>query len=513
MPRVSSARYTPRRGTPVAIRPAAWGEPFDVASQGNAAKGYTEEGDYAVVDIEGPLEQHGETFWADTYDAIRARALAAIASEKRKVCLRINSPGGDFAGAIELARELRDAAAAAGKELVSFTDSAALSAAYALACAGSRITITSSGFVGSIGVWVMLADETARDASFGVRVAVVASGTRKADRNPHVPMTDSALAAAQNQVDEMAALFFAWVVESRGMSLEAVEALQGSEQFGTRAQDLKLADAVVNSWSEFLIVNPNTESKSNTAPAAQKPKSKSKETQMPNKAKAGNAETIAALKMAIKMLEEGDKAAADDSDGDGDGNKEKEAAKAAADEKAAKASDDDKENAKAADEKKDEQAKAAARGVAPSSDSEVALAARIHALETGIANEREATERAKLLATRPDFSKEVRATLENASLEIVKNACAKWPRVATAAEAASAAVTPAATRGKTQVDDNAMGKMANGFGESEDDFVKRNMRGFAASPGVTSEGRTMTLGFMSKDEAIKLAAANSKGGK
>ncbi len=506
MPALTRYRYAPPKG-PVAAHPSAYGEEFAVAMMGGPA--FAEVDGVAVVSISGPLEQHGG-WLCDSYDNIRERFAAALASQCQTVALRINSPGGDFAGSIELSREMRSAAAAAGKRLVSFTDSQALSAGYILACAGETITITPSAFVGSIGVWAPIVDETASDRAQGLNVVIVASGARKVDSNPHVAITEDAVSAMQVQVDAMASLFFGLVEECRGMPSKAIIGLQGSQQFGSAAHTLHLADNIVNSWGDFL-----TSLKGVSLMAKSYGATKQAYRDALAKVAEGDDEDAKAAQKALAAFEKEDadeKAAAEDmkkkdEDGDADAS-----AKASEDEEAKAAA------AKAEFDKKEE--KAAARGnlrvVASATATELDLAARLHAIEVERSNEKEAIERKALLDTRPDFSASVRKVLATANLATLKAAVKDFPRGSL--PSAADAITPGGTRGETQGNANEQkvtrdGMPAGFVGMSEADFITQAMhRGPRASEGVVHNGRELVLGYMTPEEAkAKLKAMSDKG--
>jgi capsid assembly protease len=176
----------------LAIEPRAFG--MLLASEWKAPSN-EEHGPITVVNVRGPLMHH-EDPCSDSYDAIKARAAAAFSSSAMAVVLRIDSPGGLVSGCFDTMRELRRMAETARKPLYAYVDNAC-SAAYALACGCSKIFAAASGVVGSIGVIDTVLDVTELDARQGVKVAIVTSGARKADSNPHTPLTDSKLAATQ----------------------------------------------------------------------------------------------------------------------------------------------------------------------------------------------------------------------------------------------------------------------------------------------------------------------------
>lgn len=491
------ARLPLRPGSPMAAHPRFWGEQFAVTGEYADGKHFAEEGDKAVVEISGPLAQRAGWF-GDSYDAIRVRVEAALASSAKEVVLCISSPGGDFAGSIELARELRAMSASAGKPIVSFTDSQALSAGYILACAGEKIYVTPTAYAGSIGVWAPIIDETARDKAMGLNVVIVASGTRKTDSNPHVAITEDAVTAMQTQVDAMAAMFFDFVAECRGLALSKIVALQGSQEFGNYAVKLGLADKVVNSWGAFLTLATGDKKMGKSYEEA---KSKAREG-LAKVAEGDDEDAKAARALLAKM--DGEEPKAEDGDEDKKDKKE-EASASASDEDKEKAADDS-EDKKAADDSEEKKAAARAKGprlVASTSASELALVERVHALEVERATEKETAERNALLAKRPDFSAEVRTSLLGASVAFVKNAVAKWPRGSAPAAAANAAPT----RGDTQKESQEGAKANSDFvGLSTEDFIDEKM-GLKASAGtgVTNNGTALTLGYMSPAQVEEAA--------
>lgn len=486
----------------VAAPASAFGGEFNILVMGGDPASFERIGDDAVIDICGPLMQHG-TFMFPSYDIIRANALAAFESDAKRVVLRIDSPGGDFAGCLELAKGLRASALSYGKPLVAFCDSMALSAGYAIACAASEIVITASAFVGSIGVWAALCDETARDAAQGLNIAIVASGARKADRNPHVPITEATIAGLQEEVDAMASLFFAAASSMRALPEASLRALEGAQVLGAEAVSKGLADRVVNSFEEFLATSGGT-------------KMGMKELKAEHRAKLA--------KMAAEDSDDGKEAAAalagiDEDDAKkakkAEAEKEKEQASASASaEGDDKKDEDEKPAAKAEDDDSSDDGKKAA-ALAPSAN-ELTLAARVHALEVERATEKLNAERTKLLASRPDFGAEARRTLARASLDIVRDAVKNWPRIVASPEATVAALTPAATRGDTQTSEPDHSGSFIGE-ETEAEYIARRMGQAQASTGVTRTRNAMTLGFMTHDQARKrlaeLEAAQTEGSK
>lgn len=483
-------RYAPPKLGLIAVAPRAWGEEFAVFFGARKPEQlFSEEGSYAVVEICGPLTQRAG-WMGDSYEEISSRVAAALESGAESVCLRIDSPGGDWCGALELSREIREMAKAAGKRLVAFTDGMALSAGYAIACAAEKIVATESATVGSIGVWATQVDLTAQDAMMGIKVAIASSGTAKADRNPHAGITDESFTRLQAQVDEQAELFFELVATCRSLPVSKIRAVQGAELFGQRGITAGLSDHLVNSWAAFLSTEdldmPSKASKYDEAYGLLK-----------QAAEGDDEEAAKKAKKCLKAMEEEEP----------EKKEEKEAkTKAEAGEKEkeekAKAEAEEKEKSKAKAEK-DEKEKAKAKASAGSDD--FSLAARLHALEAKDAAKEEASERAVLLAKRPDFSAEIVATLAKASIAQLKEAVETWPKIGSRLGQAAAASQAGGTRGKGQtsasnIEDDPEGSRPLST-LSESDYIARKMGEPVDVEGIQFKGKSLVLGPMSPAQA------------
>jgi signal peptide peptidase SppA len=185
----------------------------------------------AVVDVRGPLvfelpplPQLLTMPAFTTYRDLRAAVEAALEGGPRAVVLRIASPGGDVFGSFDCARAIRAAADRAGIPLVAFAEGQAASAAYAIAAACDSIVASDTAVTGSVGVIAASVERSQANERAGLRFSVITSGARKADGHPDVPITPEALNAMQSTVDAMAAVFFEYVSERRGVQAQALEA-------------------------------------------------------------------------------------------------------------------------------------------------------------------------------------------------------------------------------------------------------------------------------------------------
>ena len=197
----------------------------------------------AVIDVAGVIDSRASWFWTG-YDEITALVgLAMQHASVSAVVLSLDSPGGVAAGMVDSGKALRAMADKAGKPLVAHAGPMACSAAYGLACAADAIVVTEDGTVGSVGVIAVTTDRTAQNEQNGLARTVITSGTMKADGHPDQPQTNAALGRMRARVMQLAGFFGAWVAARRGLTPEAVMALQGGVAYGADAVTKGLADA------------------------------------------------------------------------------------------------------------------------------------------------------------------------------------------------------------------------------------------------------------------------------
>ena len=178
-----------------------------------------------------------------SYAEIAGMVDAAISDPSVEgILLDIDSPGGEAGGVFELSERIR--AADAVKPIWAVASDAAYSAAYAIGCAASRLVVTRTGGVGSIGVIAMHVDQTARDAQQGYRYTPITAGEQKNDFSPHEKLGPDAHARLQAEVDRLYGLFVTHVAAMRRLDAEAVRATEAGIYFGADAVTSGLADAV-----------------------------------------------------------------------------------------------------------------------------------------------------------------------------------------------------------------------------------------------------------------------------
>jgi signal peptide peptidase SppA len=203
----------------------------------------------AVIPIVGPLVARGDwlttVLGATEYGAI-AEALIAAADDPavRGILLEVDSPGGEVGGLFDLVEAIRTIKQSSGKPLWAVASETALSAAYAIASAADRLTVTRTGEVGSVGVVAVHIDASGADAMAGLKWTLIHAGTRKTDGNPHEPLSPRATADIQADVDHLYDQLVALVAANRGVGADTVRATQAAIYRGEKAVKAGLADRV-----------------------------------------------------------------------------------------------------------------------------------------------------------------------------------------------------------------------------------------------------------------------------
>jgi capsid assembly protease len=474
------------KGGILALNPSAF---FDLFVEVDSPTNESIEG-AEVVCIRGPLEHHDD-WWCDSYESILDRVNAAIESTAQTVILKIDSPGGELYGCFDAARTIRKRCAAAGKKLVAYVEGSACSAAYALACAAETIYTSSTAHTGSIGILITRVDVTARDQAMGARYALVASGKRKVDGNPHAVLTDSELGAMQGQCNALAELFFELVASLRnGLDVDAIRALEADIFHGAAAVEVGLADGVA-SFDEMLaaIANggtmPNEDQPNDDKETETEPSSES-EQETPSSSQKDVDDARSALERAAADGDDKAQAALDVLNG------------------STGESDDD-------DDEQETESRAASRGNARrpqarreqrvSADAAGALGRTVARLEKQVGElrgERDGARLSAMLASRPDIGKEMREHLATMPYKDAKAIVDRMPKPdapprKTGKEASSTAVVTG-TRGAGEGGTSNNGKPAPTTASTEAKAMDQAFGLAPAQNGVRREGSSLVFG-------------------
>jgi len=200
----------------------------------------------AVVPVQGTLLKK-ESFlssWsgASSYEQIQRQVARAVDDASvRAILLDVDSPGGETSGCFELADYIYSIRGV--KPVYAAANDIALSAAYAIASSASRVFVTRTGAVGSIGVYALHVDQSAFDKDLGAKYTFIFAGEKKVDGNPHEPLSESAKGDIQAEVDREYGIFVETVARNRKATAKTIAATQAGLLWADNAIPL-LADQV-----------------------------------------------------------------------------------------------------------------------------------------------------------------------------------------------------------------------------------------------------------------------------
>ena len=228
-------------------------QPMLVGGNGSVAKGFGKAapGSVAVIAMTGIIS-HRMSMMSEisgggggSTQALTAQFRQAVQDPNCKaIVFDVDSPGGSIEGVVELSQEICNARKV--KPIIAVANAMACSAAYWLASAASEVVCTNSGNCGSIGVYMLLQDESKALENEGVKITMLKAGKYKAEGHPSQPLTDEARDFLQGQVDSVYSMFVKAVAQQRGVSQGSVrEGMgQGRSLLATDAVKAGLADRV-----------------------------------------------------------------------------------------------------------------------------------------------------------------------------------------------------------------------------------------------------------------------------
>lgn len=200
----------------------------------------------AVIPITGVLINRFGYSWSYVtgYNFVRSQLSAALADPDVKgIIFDVNSPGGECAGCFELSDEIYNSRAI--KPSLAIVDSMAYSGGYALASAASKMIVTPSGGVGSIGVVMTHFDMSKMLEKFGIDVTFIFSGDHKVDGNSYEPLPADVKKQFQADVDATRQEFVNLVARNRGIDAKVVYDTQAACYSAADGKQLGLVDAVM----------------------------------------------------------------------------------------------------------------------------------------------------------------------------------------------------------------------------------------------------------------------------
>lgn len=199
----------------------------------------------AIISLSGPLMKLLSSLSGGTSTVVARRQIRAATNDDavKAIALRIDSPGGTVSGTMDLADDV--ARAASVKPLAAYIEDMGASAAYWIASQAAKVFANAPAVVGSIGIYTVLVDESARAERKGVKVLVVRAGDFKGAGVPGTEISDEQLAETQKVVDALNSHFVQAVAKGRGISNKrASELADGRVHIGAAAQQVGLVDGI-----------------------------------------------------------------------------------------------------------------------------------------------------------------------------------------------------------------------------------------------------------------------------
>lgn len=220
---------------------------------GEVPKAYIAEDGTGVIPIAGvigkslsPLEKMtGAVDVSDIADTIDEYAMNP---QVTRIAFQVSSPGGTVTGVEELANKVRNIA----KPTMSYTDTEMASAAYWVAAAADKVVASPSSTVGSVGVYMVVADYSEAAKAEGIKMIVIKAGQHKAIGVPGAEVTDAHQAHLQEGVDEIHADFKAAVLKTRKMV--KAEDMEGQVFSGKQAAQRGLVTGLADSFNEAVAM-------------------------------------------------------------------------------------------------------------------------------------------------------------------------------------------------------------------------------------------------------------------
>jgi signal peptide peptidase SppA len=172
--------------------------------------GYFETNSTAVIRMDGILGKHisGLEMSSGGCSMDRVASMLKVADASPRIStivLAVNSPGGTVTGTPELAALVADIRKR--KNMVAFTDTEACSGALWIASQCGDFYCTESAEVGSVGVRMILLDETAWLENEGIKVNAISSGKYKLAGASFKPLTADEREIFQAESDRIFAEF------------------------------------------------------------------------------------------------------------------------------------------------------------------------------------------------------------------------------------------------------------------------------------------------------------------
>ena len=223
------------------------------------------DGGMAVIPVSGIIAKYSRLVNGSSkprgtsIETLRGQFDEAMTDARVKgIFLHIESPGGNLDGLADFAEDIYNASFE--KPITAYADDLAASAAYWLGCQANAFYANQTADVGSIGVYTLYVDSSARAEQLGLKFHIVRSGPNKGVGSAGVEITEANLAAIQTRIDTFYDIFIAAVLRGRGQAGLTEENLReladGRTYIGADAAEKKLIDGVYSLRQAFAAGPP-----------------------------------------------------------------------------------------------------------------------------------------------------------------------------------------------------------------------------------------------------------------
>lgn len=188
-----------------------------------------------------------------SYQDIAMQIDRAVEFGYTQLVFNLDSPGGEAAGLFSLTDKIRKLSSQ-GIRTIGYADGMATSAGYAILAACSEVYATETTILGSIAALMVHVDVSEKDKTEGKTYTIFRSKTEKALGDSHSPLTEQAVNKITTLLDTMDTAFNNDILKSRGISIDQIKSMKGSEFMAEKALEMKLIDKIVSGFDETLLL-------------------------------------------------------------------------------------------------------------------------------------------------------------------------------------------------------------------------------------------------------------------
>lgn len=201
----------------------------------------------AIVELTGPMTKRGSSMLGGISTAMMRRTLRKADADPQveHIVLLVDSPGGSVTGTGDLADDVHRINQST--PITVYVEDTAASAAYWVSAQASRIVASPNAWIGSIGVFQVMADLSEQAGKLGVKVHVIKAGEFKGLGVGGAEITDDQLVEVQREVDDTYSAFTAAIARGRGVDTERATAWgDGRIYLASDAMTLGLIDEIAS---------------------------------------------------------------------------------------------------------------------------------------------------------------------------------------------------------------------------------------------------------------------------